>query len=49
MATNDVTRLDERYNPALVNTLAKFAQKDHHTWDKKVSELVYVYNTTACA
>ena len=37
--------LDERYNQTLVNTVAKFAQKDQHTWDKKLSELVYAYNT----
>ena len=33
--------LDECYNQTLVNTLAKFVQEDHHTWDRNLSELVY--------
>ena len=36
---------NECHNQTLVNTVAKFVQKDQHTWDKKLSELVYAYNT----
>ena len=40
-----VNGLVERYNQTLVNTVAKFAQKDQHTGDKKLSDLVYAYST----
>ena len=40
-----VNGLDERYHQTLVNTLAKFAQEDHQMWVRKLSELVYAYNT----
>ena len=37
--------LDERLNQTLVNSLAKFAQQNRETWDAKLSEVVYAYNT----
>ena len=37
--------LDERYNQTLVNTVAKFAQEDRTTWDTRLGEVVYAYNT----
>ena len=37
--------LDERLNQTVVNTLAKFAQENRETWDAKLQEVVYAYNT----
>uniref|UniRef100_A0A1X7VLE3 Integrase catalytic domain-containing protein n=1 Tax=Amphimedon queenslandica TaxID=400682 RepID=A0A1X7VLE3_AMPQE len=37
--------LDERYNQALINSLAKYVQQNHDQWDEKLSEVVYAYNT----
>ena len=37
--------LDERLNQTLVNSLAKFAQENRDTWDKKMPEVVYAFNT----
>ena len=37
--------LDERYNQTLVNALAKFAQEERNTWDERLGEVVYAYNT----
>ena len=37
--------LDERLNQTLVNSLAKFAQENRDTWDEKLPEVVYAYNT----
>ena len=37
--------LDERYNQTLVNAVAKFAQEDRTTWDARLGEVVYAYNT----
>lgn len=38
--------LDDRYNQTLINSLSKFAQDNRTTWDEKLSEVVYAYNTT---
>ena len=40
-----VNRLDERLNQTLVNSLANFAQQNRETWDAKLSQVVYAYNT----
>ena len=37
--------LDERYNQTLCNALAKNAQDDRTSWDVKLKEIVYAYNT----
>ena len=37
--------LDEHLNQTLVNSLAKFAQESRDTWDGKLPEVVYAYNT----
>ena len=37
--------LDERYNQTLVNALSKFAQTDRDSWDEKLGEVVFAYNT----
>ena len=37
--------LDEHLNQTLVNSLAKFAQENRDTWDGKLPEVVYAYNT----
>ena len=37
--------LDEWLNQTLVNSLAKFAQENRETWDVKLPEVVYAYNT----
>ena len=37
--------LDERFNQTLVNTISKFVGSDHATWDEKLDEIVYSYNT----
>lgn len=37
--------LDERLNQTLVNSLSKFVQDDRDTWDARVLEVVYAYNT----
>ena len=37
--------LDEGLNQTLVNSLAKFAQENRDTWDEKLPEVVYAYNT----
>lgn len=37
--------LDERLNQTLMNSLAKFAQDNRDTWDDKLPEVVYAYNT----
>ena len=37
--------LDERLNQTLVNSLAKFAQDNRRTWDTKLNEVLYAYNT----
>ena len=38
--------LDERYNQTLVNAVAKFSQENRATWDEKLAEIVYAYNTS---
>ena len=38
--------LDERYNQTLVNAVAKFAQESRDTWDERIGEVVYAYNTS---
>ena len=37
--------LDERFNQTLSNTIAKFAQEERCSWDEKLPEIVYSYNT----
>ena len=37
--------LDKRFNQTLINTIAKHVQEDRELWDKKISKLVYDYNT----
>ena len=37
--------LDERFNQTLVSALAKFSQEESDTWDEKLGEVVYGYNT----
>lgn len=37
--------LDEWLNQTLVNSLAKFAQENRKTWDARLNEVVYAYNT----
>ena len=37
--------LDERYNQTLSNTISKFAQKNRESWDEKLPEIVYSYNS----
>ena len=37
--------LDEWLNQTLVSSLAKFAQDNRETWDAKLNEVVYAYNT----
>ena len=37
--------LDERYNQTLSNTISKFAQQNHESWDEKLPEIVYSYNS----
>jgi len=37
--------LDERFNQTLSNSLAKFAQDHRSSWDEKLTEVVYAYNT----
>ena len=37
--------LDERYNQTLINSLSKFVQENRTTWDERLSEVVYAYNT----
>jgi len=37
--------LDERFNQTLVNAISKFVGSDHATWDEKLDEIVYSYNT----
>ena len=40
-----VNRLDERLNQTLANSLANFVQQNRETWDAKLSQIVYAYNT----
>ena len=37
--------LDERYNQTLINSLSKFVQEDRTTWEERLGEVVYAYNT----
>ena len=37
--------LDERYNQTLSITISKFAQKNRESWDEKLPEIVYSYNS----
>ena len=38
--------LDERFNQTLINTLSKFAQDNRNSWDVKLQEVIYAYNTS---
>ena len=38
--------LDERYNQTLFNSLATFAQECRSSWDERLLEVVYAYNTS---
>ncbi len=38
--------LDERLNRALMNSVAKYAREEHESWDEKLEEIVYAYNTS---
>jgi len=37
--------LDERFNQTLSNTIVKFAREERCSWDEKLPEIVYSYNT----
>ena len=37
--------LDEHYNQTLVAAVAKFAQEGRSTWDGRLGDVVYAYNT----
>ena len=37
--------LDERFNQTLVNAVAKLTQDHRDTWDEKIGEVVFAYNT----
>ena len=37
--------LDERYNQTLANALSKFTQQERGSWDEKLPEIVYAYNS----
>lgn len=39
-------RLDERLNKTLMNSEAKYAREERETWDEKLAEIVYAYNTS---
>ena len=38
--------LDERFNQTLTNSIAKVTGEERETWDEKIPELVYAYNTS---
>lgn len=38
--------LDERFNQTLCNAIAKVTGEEHDTWDERIPESVYAYNTS---